>query len=169
MSSFYAACDKFFRFWSEYYTEKYDGVAAQADTELLERHIMDWMQIPMSWQFGEPQNVDDDRELAIKVEDDETLLFSKTSVHEDESDTQVKETYAVLSYDRQTKKQTAVHTELSKADANMIAKRLSADNPNVIYTSAIVKDVREHRIDVIPFKVFRNAETIGKITKYSKV
>ena len=53
---------------------------------------------------------------------------------------------------------------MDKASAMMVAKRLSEENPENIYSTAIIRDVVEKKTEVIPFKAFRNNQTVGKLT-----
>lgn len=164
MNNFERAFDKFMKFWTDYYSNGKTGKEVSFETENLYHHIMEWMQMPESWQLGEPQRTDCDKELAIRIDTNEKVYtFHKASLNNEIVDS--RETWGVMCYDTHTNKQTCVNAEMDKASALMVAKRLSNENQGNIYTASIIRDVVEKRTDVIPFKAFRANETIGKLVK----
>jgi hypothetical protein len=54
---------------------------------------------------------------------------------------------------------------MDKASALMVAKRLSDENKDNIYSASIIRDLVEKRTEVMPFKAFKANETVGKITQ----
>ena len=54
---------------------------------------------------------------------------------------------------------------MDKASALIVAKRLSDENPDNIYSASIIRDLVEKRTEVMPFKAFKGNETVGKITQ----
>ena len=50
----------------------------------------------------------------------------------------------------------------------MSAKRLSADDPENIYTATILQTFTEKRTDALPMKVYQAGEVVGNIGKEFK-
>lgn len=168
MNMFDKAFDRFIRFWTDYYAKDKSGKEVSYETENLYHRIMEWMQMPETWQLGEPQRTEREKDLAIKIDmpNERVFTFYKAELNHETVDS--KETWGVLCYDPKTNKQTSVNTNMDKASAMMVAKRLSAENPDCIYSASIIRDVVEKRTEVLPFKAFRNNETVGKLTSTSK-
>lgn len=168
MNIFDKAFDRFIRFWTDYYAKDKSGKEVSYETENLYHRIMEWMQMPETWQLGEPQRTEREKDLAIKIDipNERVFTFYKAELNHETVDS--KETWGVLCYDPKTNKQTSVNTNMDKASAMMVAKRLSAENPDCIYLASIIRDVVEKRTEVLPFKAFRNNETVGKLTSTSK-
>lgn len=169
MNLYERAYDRFIRFWTSYYANGVAGVEINNDTEALYHQIMQWAQIPETWQLGDKQRIEDKADTLIKVmkNDDVDLTFHKTTVDE-ELLTEIKESWCVTKYDVKERKQTSVNTNMDKASALMVAKRLSNEDKENIYTASLVQDIEERRTDVIPFKAFKADETIGTIRKAYK-
>lgn len=168
MNIFDKAFDRFIRFWTDYYAYGKSGKEVSYEIENLYHRIMERMQMPETWQLGEPQRTEREKDLAIKIDmpDERVFTFYKAELNHETVDS--KETWGVLCYDPKTNKQTSVNTNMDKASAMMVAKRLSAENPDYIYSASIIRDVVEKRTEVVPYKAFRNNETVGKITSTSK-
>lgn len=168
MNVFEKAYDKFFSFWTEYYTVEQRTVSNEI--EILFHRIMEWAQLPEYWNLGDEQRTnEDDITVAIRIDsedDDRVYTFRNTSVNVETLESE--ESWGVLCYDPRTNKQTVENTDMDKASATMVAKRLSCENPQYIYTAAIIHDVKERRTDVTPFKAFRNNKTVGKVLKVQK-
>ena len=164
MNIFEKAFDRFTRFWTNYYTSTYSYRDTAFEIDRLYYQIMRWMQIPDAWQLGDPQHTTDDTELNIKITtDDKTFTFRKAEL--DNEIVESEESWAVLKYDYSCNKQKSVYMDMDKASAIMIAKRLSDEDKENVYTAAIIREVVEKRTEVTPFKAFKNNETIGKVTK----
>lgn len=162
MNNFDKAFDHFVKFWTSYYADGMSCEEVVDATESLYHNIMTWMQIPEDWQLGDEQRTHDDVDMAIKFQTpDKCYTFNAVSV--DKEIKEQTETWCVLKYNAKTNKQESVETDMDKASAMMSAKRLSANDKDNIYTAAIVRDIVEKRTDIIPFKIFKNNETIGKI------
>jgi len=166
MNNFERAFDKFMKFWTDYYSNGKTGKEVSFETENLYHHIMEWMQMPETWQLGEEQRTKSLREGCIRIDlpDDKVFTFYKAELNH-ELVGEPKETWGVFCYDPKTGKQTSVNTDMDKASALMVAKRLSDENPDNIYSASIIRDLVEKRTEVMPFKAFKANETVGKITQ----
>ena len=165
MNNFEKAVKKHLGFWSSFYNNKHkdtNDVGFQA--ERLATMIMRWMELPETWEVGGEQRTHPDISTAIRIH----LQDDVYTVHRSSTDKSVEiteETWAVLKFDPATNKQNSIHTNMDKASAMMVAKRLSAEDTESIYTVGLVQGIVEKRLDVTPVKAFKNNETIGKITK----
>lgn len=166
MNMFDKAFDRFVKFWTGYYAHGTSGREVSYEAERLSHKIMEWMQIPETWQLGEEQRTTSFREGCIRIDlpDDKVFTFYKAELNH-ELVGEPKETWGVFCYDPNTDKQTSVNTDMDKASALMVAKRLSDENPDNIYSASIIRDLVEKRTEVIPFKAFKANETVGKITQ----
>lgn len=166
MNLFDKAFDRFVKFWTKYYAHGKSGKEVMFESERLFKQIMRWMQIPEGWQFGEPQRTHDDTEVFISFtlpDDSEGRVFT---VRRASTNTQIvddSESWGVFVMDREMKSQNSVYTNMDKASAMMVAKRLSDENKDNIYTAALMHDVVEKRTDVLPAKTFFQGKTIGKV------
>lgn len=169
MNAFEKAFDKFFKFWTDYYASGDAGRDVNEESERLRKQILKWAQLPETWQLGEEQRIEDGLDVAIKVvrEDNTDLLFYKTTQNAHNTE-EPKESWCVTKYDEEQKKQTTINTEMDKASALMVAKRLSDEDKQSIYVANRVLDIEERRTEIIPFKAFKNNNTIGKIKKVFK-
>jgi hypothetical protein len=166
MNMFDKAFDRFVKFWTGYYAHGTSGREVSYEAERLYHKIMEWMQIPEAWQLGEEQRTKSLREGCIRIDlpDDKVFTFYKAELNH-ELVGEPKETWGVFCYDPKTGKQTSVNTDMDKASALMVAKRLSDENPDNIYSASIIRDLVEKRTEVMPFKAFKANETVGKITQ----
>lgn len=166
MNMFDKAFDRFVKFWTGYYAHGTSGREVSYEAERLSHKIMEWMQMPETWQLGEEQRTTSFREGCIRIDlpDDKVFTFYKAELNH-ELVGEPKETWGVFCYDPNTDKQTSVNTDMDKASALMVAKRLSDENPDNIYSASIIRDLVEKRTEVIPFKAFKANETVGKITQ----
>lgn len=170
MNTFEKSFEKFIRFWTDYYAHGGAGREVNEETELLYRRIMEWAQLPFTWNLGDPQRVEDDGlDVAIRVDidDDKQYTFRTTTIEGDIVGA-AEESWCVTKYDTLEHKQTTVEERMDKASAMMVAKRLSHDDPNNIYTASIVRDYMEKKIDIVPFKAYKANETVGLLTKQFK-
>lgn len=168
MNLFEKAYERFLKFWTGYYAKGKAGKEVIHETENLYHRLMEWMQMPEQWDLGDPQRTDCGNDLAIRIDmpDDKIFTFYKAEMNHQIIGCE--ETWGVLCYDMENEKQVCVNSNMDKASALMVAKRLSNENPNNIYTASIVRDVMERRTEVTPFKAFKANETIGKVTSTSK-
>lgn len=170
MNRFDKSFETFIKFWTSYYSKGCNDKEVMHEMENLSHHIMEWAELPEEWQLGEEQRTPIEvGENAIRIKSDSdtnVCVFRQASL-----DTEVissEEKWGVLRYEPIKETQTSIHTDMDKASALMAAKRLSADDTKNIYTAAIIRDVTERRTDVIPFKAFRNNETVGKLIRTEK-
>lgn len=167
MNSFDKAFDRFVRFWTSYYEEGMSCDEVVDATESLFHNIMKWAQVPESWQLGGDQRIQDETDIAIRVQTTDKNLTFRNAAVDVETDVQ-NESWCVLKYNSRTNKQESVSTDMDKSSALMSAKRLSDNDKENYYTVAMVQDVVEKRTDITPFKVFKDKETVGKIIKNIK-
>lgn len=165
MKLFDKAYERFAKFWKLYYANGNSGVDANQEIETLYHRIMEWMQLPETWQLGEAQRIPCKKDFAIDVEigDGKVFTFYKADLNQETIES--KETWGVLCFDPKRSVQVTVNTNMDKASALMVAKRLSAENPQYIYSASIIRDVVEKRTEVVPFKAFHANETVGKLVK----
>lgn len=166
MNMFDKAFDRFIKFWTGYYAHGTSGREVSYEAERLYHKIMEWMQVPETWQLGEEQRTKSLRDSCIRIDlpDNKVFTFYKAELNH-ELIGEPQETWGVFCYDPNTGKQTSVHTDMDKASALMVAKRLSDENPDNIYSASIIRDLVEKRTEVMPFKAFKGNETVGKITQ----
>lgn len=164
MNKFDKAFDRFVKFWTDYYSSGKSGKEVNFEVENLYHHIMGWMQMPETWQLGEPQRTEFAEDLAIKIDipNDKVLTFYKAEM--DNEIKECKEQWGVLCYNTQTNEQRVVNTNMDKSSAFMVAKRLSDENKDNIYTACNIRDVIESKTEIVPYKAYKANETIGKIT-----
>lgn len=119
----------------------------------------------VSWQLGDKQRTDDNNDVCIRIElpNERVLTFSKTTV--EERTIKSKESWGVLRYDAKSGTQTTVNVNMDKASALMVAKRLSDEDRECIYTAALIRDVVEAKTEITPYKAFKANGTIGKLTQ----
>lgn len=165
MGIYEKAFNNFINFWTDYYASGKAGVEMGEETENLYHRIMKWAQLPETWNLGDKQRIDEPSDVALKIqrEDNKDLYFHK-SIVEQEVIGEPSESWCVTKYDVKEKTQETVNTDMDKASAMMVAKRLSKEDEKNIYTASIVREIMEKRIEVVPFKAFLANETVGKIT-----
>lgn len=165
MNLFDKCVERFIKFWTTYYSHGKSVKEVNLETERLYHKIMDWAQIPEEWQLGDEQRtpIHDDVCIQVDLPNDRMFTFHKTELNH-EYVQEPEETWGVLCYDPSRNTQKSVNTNMDKASAMMVAKRLSEENPENIYSTAIIRDVVEKKTEVIPFKAFRNNQTVGKLT-----
>ena len=170
MNAFEKAFTRFINFWTMYYSNGDAGIEVNEETEVLFRKIMGWAQLPMSWNLGDKQRVDDDDlDVAIRINlpNGKQYTFKKNTVCTDmvgESE----ESWCVTKYDVKLHKQTTIEERMDKASAMMVAKRLSTDDKENIYTASVVRNYMERKTDITPYKAYMANETVGRLTKQNK-
>lgn len=169
MNAFEKSVDRFFAFWSDYYASGSAYKEMNEEVEILYHKIMKWAQLPEDWNLGDGQHTDVGSDVAIKiVRDGNRDLYFHKSVLESELVEEPTETWCVTKYDERTKVHTTCETDMDKASAMMVAKRLSAQDDSAIYTASVVREFVERRTEVTPYKCYKNNETVGKIKKLVK-
>ena len=167
MNAFEKAFARFTNFWTDYYAHGDANREVNDETETLYRRIMDWAQLPFEWCLGDKQRVDDNNniEQAIRVDvDGKQYTFYKTILKGDTIGEQ-QESWCVTKYDTSLHKQVTIEKNMDKASAMMVAKRLSNEDKDNIYTAGIVRDYVEKKTDITPFKAYKANETIGSLMK----
>lgn len=169
MNVFEKSFERFIRFWTNYYAHGNAGHEVNEETEVLFRRIMEWAQLPFEWNLGDEQRVDDNGlDVAIRMNiGEKEYTFKKTSFDEtvvDNGD----ETWCVTKYDTREHKQMTVEENMDKASAMMVAKRLSSEDTQNIYTASVVREFVEKKIEITPFKAYKANETVGRLTKMTK-
>lgn len=166
MNDFEKSYDKFVRFWSDYYAKGEAGKEMNMETEKLFKLLMDWAQLPEQWNLGDEQRKDNDYDTVMRVnvgENDVINFYRNILEHNIVGD--VHESWCVTKLDANEVKQTTVNTDMDKASAIMVAKRLSAEDKDSFYTASKISEITEKRTEVMPFKAYHNGENVGNITK----
>lgn len=169
MNVFEKAFTRFVNFWTDYYAHGDAVREVNEETETLFRRIMEWAQLPMAWNLGDPQRVEDNGlDVAIRIDtDDKQYTFQKTVLDGDmvgESE----ESWCVTKYDTKEHVQTSIEEGMDKASAMMVAKRLSQEDVENIYTASVVRTYMERKTEVTPFKAYKANETVGRLMKQFK-
>ena len=166
MNVFERAVDRFIKFWTTYYAHGKVGQEVNEETETLFRHIMEWAQLPYQWNLGDKQRVDDNgADVALRLNVGEKEYTFRVTPLKEEIIGEGDESWCVTKFNRKEHKQTTVETGMDKASALMVAKRLSADDKENIYTASMVREQMVRSTVVTPFKAFMANETIRHITK----
>lgn len=166
MNLFDKAFDRFVRFWTDYYAHAKAGMEVNEESETLYRHIMEWAQLPYHWELGDKQRVDDSNiNVAIRINNNDKMLTFHTTTLKDEVLDISEETWCVTKYDTKEHRQVTVESGMDKASAMMVAKRLSKDDTDNIYTASMVQEVTLKQTIVTPYKAYKGNETIGRLTK----
>lgn len=164
MNDYEKAFDKFFSFWTDYYAHDEAGKEMNQDSEELYHRIMAWAQLPERWNLGDPQRTPSSKQPAIKIHtDDDRELYFHTTVIDRETIGDIEESWCVTKYNENDYKQETVNTNMDKASALMVAKRLSEEDKANIYTASLVQEITEKRTMVTPFKAFKANTTVGKL------
>ena len=169
MNEYEKAFMKFVSFWTDYYANGESGVDVNYASENLYRRMMKWSCLPEQWRLGDPQRTESEGCTAMKVViGDSTYYFNTTSV-ESESEDCGNEYWCVTKCSLNEEKQETVNTGMDKASAIMVAKRLSSEDNESIYTASVVHELKETKTVVTPFRAFMNNETIGNITTVERM
>lgn len=164
---FQQAYDRWYKFWREYQTV--DGVQAMnRDAEDFVEQYMRWAGLPVSWELGQPQDAPHDTEPLIEIDRDDRIwrLYRDVAESEQLEDEETeREEWAVFSSNRPEGKETMTCVErgIGKADVQMVAKRMSASDPDRLYTASRLQVVKERRLEAIPVKAFLGGQAIGSI------
>lgn len=169
MNEFEKSFIKFTNFWTDYYAHGGAGKEVNEETEMLFRRIMEWAQLPTEWNLGDKQRTEDDAlDVALRIDTDERqYTFFQTS-YDVETIGDAKESWCVTKYDTKEHRQTTVEENTDKASAMMVAKRLSAEDSDNIYTASMVRDFVERKTEITPYKAYKENKTVGKLTKQLK-
>lgn len=169
MNEFERAFMKFVGFRTDYYAHGGAAKEVNGESEALFRNIMDWAQLPTQWSLGDKQRTDDtpfDTALVINVREKQYTF--RTSVLSEDTVGETKESWCVTRYDVNSHRQSTVSQDMDKASAMMVAKRLSCEDSDNIYTASVVRDYVQDKSEIIPFRAYMANETVGRITKTQK-
>lgn len=160
------ALDKFIGTWIRggYFTDDVSD-SFRIDTDELYHLLMMWARLPEVWQLGEPQKVSHAADAVISIDLKDRLLNLFTAVLEREPLREVQEEWCVTKFDIVTKAQTTVHTGMCKADAQVVAKRLSAEDPDNLYTASILRTKVERIVEAVPMKAYKGNKVVGNAKK----
>lgn len=166
---FQQAYDRWYKFWREYQTV--GGVQEMnREAEDLVEQYMRWAGLPVRWELGQPQDAPRDTEPLIEIDRDEDdriwRVYRDVAESEPiEDDETEREEWAVFSSERPEGKETMTCVErgIGKADVQMVAKRMSAADPDRLYTANRLQVVKERRLEVIPVKAFLGGQAIGSV------
>lgn len=157
--------ERFINFWRRTYQTTEGAMEMNRETENLYHQVMRWAQLPELWQLGDSQHTEDETDVLVYVPlEDRDLKLHRTTI-ESEVLSEPDEKWCVTRIAPSHKQQTTVYVDIDKASAQMSAKRLSADDPDNIYTATILCTTDERRTDAIPMKAYIGGECIGKIGK----
>ena len=111
---------------------------------------------------------DDGLDVAIRINTEEKQYTFRQTVLSGETIGTSTESWCVTKYDTREHKQTTVEERMDKASAMMVAKRMSVDDPDNIYTASMVRDYVERKTEITPFKAYKANETVGSLTKMQR-
>jgi len=162
---FEQAYERWCKFWREYQTEDSAQQMNHEAEDLVEQY-MRWAGLPIRWQLGDPQDAPRETEPLIEVDGDDRIWRLYRDVAESEQiedDETEREEWAVFSRDPDEKTMTCVERGIGKADVQMVAKRMSAADPDRLYTANRLAVVKERRLEVIPMKAFLGGQVVGSV------
>lgn len=163
------AFDRFYSFWlREGYLDKKQIPEIEKDCETLYHMIMRWGCLPENWQLGDNQKVDADTDVLIKVDAGDRVLKFRHSVDKREDVEEPNERWCVTRVNRKDETQFVIYDDMSKADANVIAKRFSSEDPDNYYTASLIKTSVQKITETTPMKIFKANESVGNAMKYLK-
>lgn len=169
MNVFEKAFTRFVNFWTDYYAHGDAVREVNEETETLFRRIMEWAQLPMAWNLGDPQRVEDNGiDVAIRINTDEKQYTFRQTVLDGDIVGESEESWCVTKYDTKEHVQTSIEEGMDKASAMMVAKRLSQEDAENIYTASVVRTYMERKAEVTPFKAYKANETVGRLMKQFK-
>jgi len=169
MNVFEKAFTRFVNFWTDYYAHGDAVREVNEETETLFRRIMEWAQLPMAWNLGDPQRVEDNGiDVAIRINTDEKQYTFRQTVLDGDIVGESEESWCVTKYDTKEHVQTSIEEGMDKASAMMVAKRLSQEDAENIYTASVVRTYMERKTEVTPFKAYKANETVGRLMKQFK-
>lgn len=157
------AYEKFISFWTMYYSNTYGNNEMGRESEKLYHNIMRWAQLPLAWNLGDKQRTDETTDVVIVIEDEdeERNINITTSVTNEETNV-IKESWCVTKFNAQTLCQECVETGLDKATALMVAKRMSDNDKESVYTASQLLDVEKKETIVTPFRAFQANNQVGR-------
>lgn len=156
------AFERFISFWSgEGYFINNNDPDLEKDIDELYRLLMRFGRLPIEWGLGDEQKAER-APSALRVDNGDKYLFMYRTVLKREFIGEPEKQWCVSVFDEDTKKQEYVHTGMTKADAMMVAKRLSAENPHLLYAASVLTDFTEKRTEVTPMYAYRGNEQVAE-------
>lgn len=153
-------------FWHEYQSDK--GMQEMnKDVQDLYKQFMRWAGLPLQWNLGDEQRAKENTEPLIEIPLEDRILRLYRDAAEKETEI-IEETWAVMMSDPDSegfKQLQSVECNLDKATAQMVAKRMSAEDHTKLYTACMVQQIKETRTEVVPYKAFMDGVTKGDIKK----
>lgn len=170
-SDFHKAYDRWFSFWRKYQTV--DGVLEMnKESADLREQYMRWLQIPVHWELGQPQEIHSEKEPLIEIDGGEKIWRIYRDVGDSEIVGDIEEEWAVMRSKQKafegSKEMICVERGLDKSSAQMCAKRMSSNDHDMLYTASRLDSLTEKRVEVVPFKAYFNGELIGDIKSVIK-
>lgn len=154
------AYDRFFRFFRDYQTM--NGVREMnQESEEFYHQFMRWCKLPEAWTLGDPQQTELETTPMVTVSMPDRDINFYTTVIDTESLEEPDETYCVTRYDSKARTQETMEDDIDKASAQMVAKRMSANDPESVYTATKLVTKTERRTEAIPLKVFVEGNLAG--------
>ena len=164
-NQFERSVEKFMAFWSSNYQTLQGVREMNRETDALYHLVMKWAQLDEQWELGKPIHVENDADTFVKIDlGDRDLKIKRTTV-DSETIGDINETWCVTKLDMASKQQKTVYRNMAKADAQMSAKRLSAEDKDNIYTATILQTITEKRTDALPMKAYMGGDVAGRIGK----
>lgn len=162
-NDFERSVNKFLTFWTDYYAKGDAGVEINREKEILYHQLMQWAQLPESWNLGDKQRTNTPTDVVIEIDQEDRVLRLKKTVVSTDAVGDVEESWCVTRFDKD--KQYTIYENMDKASAVMVAKRLSSEDASCLYTASIITDYTERKTIVTPFKAYKGGDVIGSIRK----
>ncbi len=168
LADMHKAYEKFQSFFRGYQSpEAQKEMAREIDN--LFHQMFRWCELPENWQYGDKQKTERPTQPMIIIDEGDREIRLSTEILKSQILEGPTEDYCVVRYETKTKDREAVGYGLSKADAQVIAKRASANEEGDAYhILAIVREQTEKRIEYIPVKAYRKGDTVGSYRKVFK-
>lgn len=168
-TTFEEAWEKFLNFWGcNGYFEKERAGDMEKDIDELYRLLMRFGRLPIEWGLGDEQRVEK-APVALRIDDGDRWLNLFKTVLTREFIGEPEKQWCVTKFDENTRRQDSVYTGMEKADAMMVAKRLSAEDPKNIYSASVLTEFTEKRTEIMPMHAYRNNVEVGQKGKSMEV
>ena len=168
---FQQAFDDYLSFWSKYYSSKGNAVKEMNnETEELYHQFMKWAQLPETWGLGDDQTLHSETYSMLQIASDngDDVIHFHRSMIDSEVVGEPDESWVVTRYDMGKRQQIIVGEDMDKASAQMVAKRLSADDKENVYIASRILQYTQKVKEVLPEKAYRCNEVIGNTRKVLK-
>lgn len=163
------AFNRFYNFWMrEEYLDKSQQPEIEQDCEELYHMLMRWGRLPENWQLGDEQRIDVDTDVLIKVDAGDRFINFRHSIDMREDIEAPDERWCVTRVNRADETQFVIYDRMSKADANMVAKRMSAEDADNYYTASVIKTSVQRITETTPMRIYLNNENVGDVKQFFK-